>query len=161
MIGRNLSAHGLYKEFVSHGYIVFALDHMDESCGYTERENGTPVHFARTAESNTHESRFKMIKIRESEISAVIDEISEEGFLQNKLGFPDRVRLDMSKLIVSGHSFGGGTTLGVTAADSRVTASIPSDPWLWPYHKDINALVCTTPTFIIRAETWYEWLRKR
>ena len=29
------------REFVSHGYIVFALDHLDDSCGYTELKDGT------------------------------------------------------------------------------------------------------------------------
>ena len=29
------------KEFVSHGYIVFSIDHHDGSCGYTQLKNGS------------------------------------------------------------------------------------------------------------------------
>ena len=36
---------GLHKEFASHGYIVFALDHLDGTANYTELSDGTPKPF--------------------------------------------------------------------------------------------------------------------
>ena len=36
---------GHNREFASHGYITFALDHHDGSCMYTEKEDGTPLYF--------------------------------------------------------------------------------------------------------------------
>jgi predicted dienelactone hydrolase len=37
------SAH--LRELASHGYIVFGIDHQDESCGYTETREGVPTYF--------------------------------------------------------------------------------------------------------------------
>jgi len=36
---------GIHKEFASHGYIVFAIDHLDGSANYTELPDGTPKPF--------------------------------------------------------------------------------------------------------------------
>lgn len=36
---------GHYMEMVSHGYIIFAIDHKDGSNGYTENKDGTAVKF--------------------------------------------------------------------------------------------------------------------
>lgn len=35
---KNSSGH--CREMASHGYIVFAIDHNDGSCAYTEDQNG-------------------------------------------------------------------------------------------------------------------------
>ena len=45
----------------------------------------------------------------------------------------------MSKLIVSGHSFGGITALGATCEDNRVKAVVALDPWFFPHFKELNA----------------------
>jgi cephalosporin-C deacetylase-like acetyl esterase len=39
----SVSRHCL--ELASHGYIVFSMDHMDGSCGYTEKKDGSPFKF--------------------------------------------------------------------------------------------------------------------
>lgn len=36
------------RELASQGYIVFALDHHDGSCNYTEKVDGSPVEFITT-----------------------------------------------------------------------------------------------------------------
>ena len=33
---------GLLRQLASHGFIVFAMDHLDGSCNYTELRSGTP-----------------------------------------------------------------------------------------------------------------------
>ncbi len=33
---------GYIREVVSHGYIVFAIDHLDGSCKYTQLKDATP-----------------------------------------------------------------------------------------------------------------------
>lgn len=43
----------------------------------------------------------------------------------------------MSKLIMSGHSFGGGTAIAVAEADSRVKCVLTHDPWMWPLEFDL------------------------
>ena len=43
--------------------------------------------------------------------------------------------MDLSKLIVGGHSFGGMTAIEVAQSEKRVKAVFSFDPWLWPRHK--------------------------
>ena len=50
-------------------------------------------------------------KIRESEIKDLIDEIFQDNFLKDSLGFNKSVTIDKDKLIMSGHSMGGGTAV--------------------------------------------------
>ena len=49
--------------------------------------------------------------------------------------------MDLGKLIVNGHSFGGGTVIGVAARDKRIKACIALDPWLYPYENELDSLV--------------------
>lgn len=53
--------------------------------------------------------------MRVNEVRALIDELfneeTREILLRKKLGFPEGINLDMSKLVVTGHSFGGMTAI--------------------------------------------------
>ena len=48
-----MSDQSLYSrhclELASHGYIVFGIHHNDGSCSYTEKSNGEPVYFNKSA----------------------------------------------------------------------------------------------------------------
>lgn len=60
-----------------------------------------------------------------------------KGYLQNKLNFSDKVEIDISKLILGGHSFGGLTAISVANQDSRVKAVFTFDPWVWAKNEEI------------------------
>ena len=71
---------------------------------------------------------------------ALIDELFNEDIRDNiirkKLGFPDGVTLDISKLIIAGHSFGGMTAIETSMLEpSRIKACITMDPWLYCSHQ--------------------------
>ena len=56
---------------------------------------------------------------------ALIDEIyDQKRLLHNVLNFPQDSRMDLSKLICGGHSFGGLTAISVTSQDPRVRACV-------------------------------------
>lgn len=58
--------------------------------------------------------------------------------MQNKLGLDLPNGIDLSKLIVSGHSFGGMTALAVAKTEpKRIKACLTLDPWLYAYSQDI------------------------
>ena len=64
----------------------------------------------------------------------------------------------MDKLVVGGHSFGGGTAIGSAVRDSRIKACVPMDPWLFPYEKELHKLILkNTPIFSIQSWTWYSY----
>ena len=43
-----------------------------------------------------------------------------------------KVTIDLSKLVMSGHSMGGATALRVGNSDKRVKGILLNDPWLAP-----------------------------
>ena len=60
-----------------------------------------------------------------------MDDLSSENFAQQTLGFHESVSLDLDKVVVGGHSFGGMTAIMVSHHDPRVKATFGFDPWLW------------------------------
>ena len=68
-------------------------------------------------------------------IDELYDEYQREALLRVKLQFPQGVNLDLSKLIVCGHSFGGMTSIDVARLEPiRVKACLTFDPWLYCQH---------------------------
>ena len=67
----------------------------------------------------------------------LIDEISEPGFLQKKFGFPSSTSMQIDKLVIGGHSFGGLTALSCAEKDDRIKVVFTFDPWIWTRNEDI------------------------
>ena len=120
-------------ELAAHGYVVFCPDHQDESCAYTLRK-GHPMPFP-LKWPNLHGFNDR-IHTRRDECIKLIDEIEQTDYLQT-LDFEKGADLDMSKLVVAGHSNGGSTAMAVAEADSRVKCLLTHDPWLYPLQFDI------------------------
>lgn len=62
--------------------------------------------------------------------------------------------MDLSKLIIGGHSFGGLTALCIAEKDPRVKAVFTFDPWIWSRNQDIltNNFKISVPTIHIVTE---------
>ena len=57
-----------------------------------------------------------------------------------KAGFPEDVTLNLDKLIMSGHSFGGMTAIESSLNEpERIKVCLTLDPWLYCRHSDIQA----------------------
>ena len=156
LMNQGVKYSGHLAELVSQGYIVFAIDHLDGSCGYTELQERTQKPFQTQFEYYDLNARKEQSKKREKEIEHLIDDIFEEGFLQNGLQFPGNVQLDKSKLIVSGHHFGGATAIGAAAKDKRIKMCLPLDPWFFPYQDEPLPSLKATPVLTIKTQYWYD-----
>ena len=77
------------------------------------------------------------VKVRETEMNGLIDQVFEDKFLSINLDFEITACLDLEKLTVSGHSMGGATALRVGHSDRRVKCILTHDPWLLPVNKEI------------------------
>ena len=65
-----------------------------------------------------------------SDILALVQELHDRpDYLQSELKFPESIALDLSKLTMIGHSFGGMTALKVCAVEPRIKACLTMDPW--------------------------------
>jgi platelet-activating factor acetylhydrolase len=120
LTGSRTSYTSVCQELASHGYIVFALDHHDGSCPYTEDFSGDKYWcFDTRAPSldvkgeDCYEDFHQKVITRETEVRYLLDDITHPAFNKKALKFPHGVTYDFDKLTVAGHSFGGATALKV------------------------------------------------
>ena len=76
---------------------------------------------------------------REGEVTELIDTICKPDFLSQNFGFDSEVSLDVYKLVLGGHSFGGMTALSVAENDTRVKFVFTLDPWIWARQLDMDS----------------------
>ena len=79
--------------------------------------------------------------IREKECKALVEEICSktDSFIRKCFTGENSAKIDTSKLVLSGHSFGGITAVSVQRDDPRVKAAIGMDVWFFPHYKELNA----------------------
>lgn len=83
-------------------------------------------------------------------------------FLQEKLGFSPRVKVDQSKIILAGHSFGGASTILTSMNDKRVRACLVADPWFEPLVKQQlprKAFSINKPIQMLVCGSFYDFAR--
>lgn len=66
---------GTARDFASHGYIVFAMDHKDSTSSYVDDKNGTHHYYDNKHLAYDYDRRREQIKIRENEVITFIDEL--------------------------------------------------------------------------------------
>jgi platelet-activating factor acetylhydrolase len=129
---------GSCRDLASHGYMVFSMDHFDGSAYISKRENGETRFFSAVEPWNERSLLFKKLTQREEECSFLIDEIcTSEKLLQEKCNFESEVSIDLNKLILGGHSFGGLTSIYVARKEKRVKAVFGFDPFLYPIAEEL------------------------
>ena len=145
-LSANRTMHsGICRNLASHGYIVFAPDHHDLTSSYYETESGEGYYYCNKRVAHDLEYRQSQLDIRVNEVRALIDELTEEqskeSIIRNKLNFPEGLSIDMNKMIVCGHSFGGMTVIEASRLDpQRIKACLTLDPWLFCCQKEISEL---------------------
>ena len=72
---------GTCRDLASHGYIVFAIDHRDETSNYVESKDGIGMYYNNSKSSHDMEYRSMQLGIREKELMALIDEIFDSQTL--------------------------------------------------------------------------------
>ena len=71
---------------------------------------------------------------------------------QNELAkkLSDNIKIDHSRLVLGGHSFGGITAIGTAMKDDRVKAVFAFDPWYWSYLDEVRRNSgLKVPTFLL------------
>jgi hypothetical protein len=103
----------------SYGFFVIAPNYHDGSCEYTEGSlidgKRKQIVYNTDHEVNDYEFRHEGLVIRTKEARALIDEVCMPDFASKiftTCGFKN-AKIDNSKLIACGHSFGAITSLSV------------------------------------------------
>jgi hypothetical protein len=139
------------KELASWGLAVFALDHLDQSCGYTMHQDFSTskyhkveVKFDTRYKFGDQKKREEQLGIRTDEISALIEQLRlpSRGKLFNLIEYEasEAVELDFDNIVVCGHSFGGITAMSYaleTKLQDTAKVVIGLDAWWLPMNKRI------------------------
>jgi platelet-activating factor acetylhydrolase len=135
--GNKEAYQGLYRDWASHGYLVIAIDHADGSNAYTKLKDDTVIEF-NLKPLNDKDLRQSQVKTRSSEIIDLINELETPEFLKQ---IDDKAIINMSELVLGGHSFGGMTM--IYTASLKLKYKIKTlwvfDPWMFPFHEEIIA----------------------
>uniref|UniRef100_A0A0K8TC63 1-alkyl-2-acetylglycerophosphocholine esterase n=2 Tax=Lygus hesperus TaxID=30085 RepID=A0A0K8TC63_LYGHE len=157
-------------ELASFGFLVASIEHKDTSAAatyYYENEESLKNdkrtwirHVRMTFGPNHYTIRNTQIHRRLAEIKRLLDflENLNNGEVQNIL--PSEVdlkefkgSLDLERLVMMGHSFGGATTLLTMANDTRIKCGVILDGWMYPI-KD-EPLDIKGPLYFINSQTFH------
>lgn len=80
--GNNVGNVGLFREFASHGHIVFSVNTHDGTCEYTETEDGMELYFKPDISCSDEKAIRDCLRRRVDDVTLLIDELHKEAFLQ-------------------------------------------------------------------------------
>jgi fermentation-respiration switch protein FrsA (DUF1100 family) len=143
-----------FEALASRGYIVVSGDHAYDA-SLTLFKDGTIADFRSGYEGELSEEEFwalrnPQLQTRVSDIRFMIDTI---GVKQLKGGELWSV-VDMERIGVFGHSYGGATSLIASVQDERIDAAIALDGWMIPVPLDVIDRGSDKPFYYIGRESW-------
>ena len=144
------------QELVSHGYIVFALTHTYDAL-LTIFPDGKKVDRAKKYCHNCKGEQFwevfkPQIDTRAADIHFLLDQIEriERGDISTDFGSI----MDLDRIGIFGHSFGGGTSVVAGITDSRIQSILSLDGWYVPVHPSIYHQSFDKPFLHLGQTSW-------
>ena len=125
----------MIEELVSNGYVVIAVEHAYDAnvsifdngdiADYRSGINYNRRHTEKLTPQEFWDIREPQLKTRAADVSFLIDEI-EEG------RFPEKITqiINLDKIGIFGHSFGGATSIFSSYSDHRIDACVNLDGWM-------------------------------
>ena len=154
-------SHGLFlnhrlhssnsKELAANGCIVYAICHTDGTAPTCKDADGKVIPYRLPKEDPKKRShpvfRRKQLEHRTDEIGELIEVIKEEA---------KELPIDISKLTMIGHSFGGTTAVNVAKTyPDDIKYVIPMDHWFQVHDKEVEegkSPLVTQPMFFLTTE---------
>ena len=142
------------EELASRGYIVIAIDHPYDA-NITIFDDGSEANYKSGIEGDVSPQEFWDIRLpqintRANDIIFLIDTIVEI----QKIGDDFWSLIDLSRIGVMGHSFGGATAIVASSIDKRLDACIVLDAWLVPVKEEIINKGLLIPFLFIGQPKW-------
>ena len=143
----------LFECLASHGYIVIAPDHSYD-CNLTIFPNGHIADYRSdiTGHPDSVKIRKQQIDTRSRDIHFIIDQLEriQQGSLSSKLNG----KVDLERIAVGGHSYGGATATVSTHQDKRIKACLVLDSWVSPVPKKIIESGINVPFLFMGRPAW-------
>ena len=142
------------EELASRGFIALAMDHPFDA-NITVFNDGSSADYrsAIIGEVTTEEFwniRLPQINTRVADVSFVLD------YIKDIQGGDDSFwnMIDLERVGIMGHSFGGGTAIVASSRDTRLDACIALDGWLVPIEQSIIKKGLKVP-FLFMGQTYW------
>uniref|UniRef100_A0AAY5KHM1 Platelet-activating factor acetylhydrolase n=1 Tax=Esox lucius TaxID=8010 RepID=A0AAY5KHM1_ESOLU len=156
-------------ELASQGFIVAAVEHRDESASatffYEKTEEMEKWMYYRALKPGEAEFplRNSQVKKRADECIAALERLIEinsgkkmENVLQTKFDWTTLENsMDLCRIAVMGHSFGGATVIEALSYTVLLRCGIALDAWMFPLDDEIYVRV-KQPVFFINSEK-FQW----
>ena len=145
----------LFEHLASKGYIVFALDHSFDA-NLTIFPNGKIADYRSeiTGHPDSVLIREKQINTRAFDIGFIIDQIREieAGMIDSKLSG----RLDLDRVALGGHSYGGATAILASHNHEIVKACVVLDGWISPIPDKVISEGINVPFLFMGRPSWHD-----
>ena len=143
----------LFEHLSSQGYIVVAFDHSYD-CNLTIFPDGRIADYRSeiTGHPDSIKIRNQQINTRTKDIIFVLNQITKihHGELKSKLNG----KVDLKKIAVGGHSYGGATAIHSAKADERIKACFVLDGWINPVPKPTIKSGLQKPILSMGRPSW-------
>jgi hypothetical protein len=143
----------LAEKLANNGYVVIAMDHSYDA-NITIFPDGSVADYRSeiTGHPDSIAIRRKQINTRAADISFIIDRLAQ--IQTGKIKHPLNGYLDLNKIGVTGHSFGGGTSTLASYRDNRIKATSVMDSWMNPVPKKILRDGLIQPFLYMGRPSW-------
>ena len=143
----------LFEHLSSHGYVVVALDHSYD-CNLTIFPDGRIADYRSeiTGHPDSIKIRNQQIITRTEDIIFAINQITKihNGDLKSKLNG----KLNLEKIAVGGHSYGGATAIHSAKTDERIKTCFVLDSWIDPVPKATIGQGLQKPILSMGRPSW-------
>ena len=145
----------LFEHLASKGYIVFALDHSFDA-NLTIFPDGKIADYRSeiTGHPDSVLIREKQIYTRAFDVGFIIDQIREieTGMIDSKLSG----RLDLDRVALGGHSYGGATAILASHNNEIVKACVVLDGWISPIPDKVISEGINVPFLFMGRPSWHD-----
>lgn len=174
-LGGNRLLYSTYCcDLASHGCFVACVEHRDESASatYILKEKEDSEITEEWIQYHPLQPSYNEFEFRNNQVHKRADECIYAHNLLEKIHtgkFPHNLfkdssiltqlkgRLDLSKVAVVGHSFGGATTVLTLAKDKRFRCGVALDVWMLPLGEEIFKYDVDQPLFFINTQAFHRW----
>ena len=145
----------LAEKLASNGYAVFALDHTYDA-NITVFPDGSVANYRSeiTGHPDSVKIRKRQIETRVADLSFIVDQL--ERFQNGVLRHPLNGYIDLNRIGVTGHSFGGSTVALALEYDDRIKAASGIDSWMNPIPKEIIDQGLSKPFLYMGRPSWVD-----
>ncbi len=143
----------LFEFLSSRGYIVLAPDHTyDANITIFPNKRIADYRSDLTGHPDSISMREMQMNTRSEDINFILDQIQKvnSGIIKSQVSN----RMDLNRIAIGGHSFGGATAITASYKDKRIKACFNLDGWINPISKDIISEGISIPFLFLGRPSW-------